>query len=204
MRASSSTTWPTRCRCWATTTSRVWWCSGSGWASSTTAAGAGPCPSEGDTFTLDVDVVIPAIGQTTDTSWMQTSRHQGQPVQHVRWWVRRSTRPDAGVFACGDAVSGPATVVEAVAQGNLVAVAVDHWLKTAEYEKPRYETARPDIAQYYNLDDYANAQRPHVPELALTERAGHASAKWSWALMSTPCARKRNAACAVTSNGWSS
>ena len=77
-----------------------------------------------------------------------------------------------GVFAAGDAVSGPATVVEAVAQGNLVAVAVDHWLKTGEYAKPQYETPRPDIAQLYNLDDYANARRPHVPELALDERDG--------------------------------
>jgi formate dehydrogenase major subunit len=69
-------------------------------------------------------------------------------------------------------VSGPATVIEAVAQGNLVSVAVDHWLKTAEYEKPRYVTERSDIAQYFNLDDYANALRPHVPELSLAERQG--------------------------------
>ena len=67
-----------------------------------------------------------------------------------------TTRP--GVFAAGDAVSGPATVVEAVAQGNLVAVAVDHWLKTGEYAKPRYETPRPDIAQH--LQPGRLCQRP--------------------------------------------
>ncbi len=106
-----------------------------------------------------------------------------------------------GVFACGDAVSGPATIIEAVAQGNLVAVAVDHWLKTTEYQKPRFETPRPDIAQYYNLDDYANAQRPHVPELALTAWRA-LSTRSSWASMSTPYVRKPNAACVVTSNGW--
>jgi hypothetical protein len=76
------------------------------------------------------------------------------------------------VFACGDAVSGPATVIEAVAQGNLVAVAVDHWLKTGEYQRPKYETPRLDVAQLYNLDDYANAARPHVPELELGNRVG--------------------------------
>ncbi len=130
-----------------------------------------PVPVEGDTFTLDIDVLIPAIGQTTDTSWMQQAGIK----------VTRSSTFDigeayntsrGGVFACGDAVSGPATVIEAVAQGNLVSVAVDHWLKTAKYEKPRYETERPDIAQYFNLDDYADALRPHVPELALTARHG--------------------------------
>ena len=130
-----------------------------------------PIPVEGDEYTLDVDVVIPAIGQTTDTAWMQdtgisATRSSTFEVNEAL----ATTRP--GVFAAGDAVSGPATVVEAVAQGNQVAVAVDHWLKTGEYAKPRFETPRPDIAQIYNLDDYANARRPHVPELDLYERDG--------------------------------
>ena len=130
-----------------------------------------PIPVEGDEYTLEVDVIIPAIGQTTDTAWMQdtgisATRSSTFEVNEAL----ATTRP--GVFAAGDAVSGPATVVEAVAQGNQVAVAVDHWLKTGEYAKPRFETPRPDIAQIYNLDDYANARRPHVPELELHERDG--------------------------------
>jgi len=130
-----------------------------------------PIPVEGDEFTLDVDMVIPAIGQTTDTSWMQnTGIEATRSSTFVVNEAFGTTRP--GVFAAGDAVSGPATVVEAVAQGNLVAVAVDHWLKTGETAKPRYETPRPDVVQIYNLDDYANARRPHVPELAVSERRG--------------------------------
>jgi NADH-quinone oxidoreductase subunit F len=130
-----------------------------------------PIPVDGDEFTLDVDMVIPAIGQTTDTAWMQdTGISATRSSTFVVNEALATTRP--GVFAAGDAVSGPATVVEAVAQGNQVAVAVDHWLKTGEYAKPRYETPRPDIAQLYNLDEYANARRPHVPELALDGRIG--------------------------------
>ncbi len=133
-----------------------------------------PLPIEGDEFTLDVDVVIPAIGQTTDTSWMEgtginATRSSTFEVNEAFVTTQR------GVFAAGDAVSGPATVVEAVAQGNLVAVAVDTWLRTGEIEKPRYETPRADIVQLYNLDEYANAVRPHVPELELEARDG------SWA-----------------------
>jgi hypothetical protein len=59
-----------------------------------------------------------------------------------------------------------------VAQGNLAAVAVDHWLQTGEYAKPRYETPRPELAQLYDLDDYANARRPHAPELEPAARLG--------------------------------
>ncbi len=130
-----------------------------------------PIPVEGDEFTIDLDLIIPAIGQTTDTAWMKnTGIEASRSSTFVVNEALGTSRP--GVFAAGDAVSGPATVVEAVAQGNLVAVAVDHWLKTGEYAKPRYETPRPDIAQLYDLDAYANAQRPHVPELELGARQG--------------------------------
>jgi NADH-quinone oxidoreductase subunit F len=128
-----------------------------------------PVPIEGDLFTLPVDVLIPAIGQTTDTSWMQKAGIEASRSSTFVVGPAYNTSR-GGVFACGDAVSGPATVIEAVAQGNLVAVAVDHWLKTAKYEKPVYTTERPDIANLHNLDDYANARRPGMPELPLAER----------------------------------
>jgi len=75
-----------------------------------------PIPVDGDEFTLDVDMVIPAIGQTTDTAWMQdTGISATRSSTFVVNEALATTR--AGVFAAGDAVSGPATVVEAVAQG---------------------------------------------------------------------------------------
>ena len=144
-----------------------------------------PMPVDGGEYTLDVDVVIPAIGQSTDISWLATGGNGAHPpIEMTRsstFVVKdafNTTRP--GVFAAGDAVSGPATVIQAVAHGNQVAVAVDKWLKAgasaadwAAQPKPRYETPRPDIVQLYNLDDYANASRPHVPELPVEERRGN-------------------------------
>jgi len=137
-----------------------------------------PMPLAGDEFTLGVDVLIPAIGQTTDLSWMG-SNGQGanggiETTKSSTFVVKEAfntTRP--GVFAVGDAVSGPATVIQAVAQGNLAALAVDQWLRTGELVKPRYETPRPDIVQLYNLDEYANARRPHASEIGVDERSGN-------------------------------
>ena len=130
-----------------------------------------PVPIDGDTFVLPVDVIVPAIGQTTDTSWMQKAGIQStRSSTFVVGEAFQTSR--GGVFACGDAVSGPATVIEAVAQGNLVSVAVDHWLRTGAYERPKFQTERVDVAQLYNLDDYANATRPHVPELPYQKRVG--------------------------------
>jgi NADH-quinone oxidoreductase subunit F len=131
-----------------------------------------PVPVDGDEFTLDVDVLIPAIGQTTDQSWMNGDGIEATKAStFVVNEALSTTRP--GVFAAGDAVSGPATVIQAVAQGNLVAAAVDHWLKTGELVKPRYETRRPDIPQLHSLDDYADARRPAMPELSVVERSGN-------------------------------
>jgi len=130
-----------------------------------------PKPIRGEEFTLDIDVLIPAIGQTTDTSWLDGS--QIEMTKANTFAVNEAfmtSRP--GVFACGDAVSGPWTVIGAVNQGNLVAVAVDTWLKTGKLAKPRYETPRHDIPLLHNLEDYAEAQRPATPEVSVVERQG--------------------------------
>ena len=69
-----------------------------------------------------------------------------------------TTRP--GVFAAGDNTTGPATVIEAVAQGNKVAVAVDVYLKTGELVNPVWDPKYEFAEQLFNIDDYADARRP--------------------------------------------
>jgi NADPH-dependent glutamate synthase beta subunit-like oxidoreductase len=76
----------------------------------------------------------------------------------------------SGVFAAGDAVSGPATVVQAVAHGNKVALAVDAWLTTGETEDVYYQPKRHDIPQLFNPEDYAEARRPTPEMLSPRER----------------------------------
>ena len=163
-----------------------------------------PVPVDGDEVTLDVDVLIPAIGQTTDLSWMN---EDGIEATRSSTFVVKdafnTTRP--GVFAAGDAVSGPATVIQAVAQGNLVAVAVDQWLQTGEMVKPRLRDGRAlTSCSCTNLDDYANARRPEAAGIAGRPSAAATSAKSSLGSTRPRCARKPNAACAATSNGWTS
>ena len=131
-----------------------------------------PVPLPNEEFTMDIDVLIPAIGQTTDTSCLNDDNIEFTNANTFKVEdAFNTTLP--GVFAAGDAVSGPWTVIGAVAQGNQVAVAVDQWLKSAQLSRPRYDTPRHDIAQLSNLDDYANAQRPTIPELSVPQRANN-------------------------------
>lgn len=88
-----------------------------------------PVPVEGSEFEIPCDMIIPAIGQTTDMGLSS--------VLPDLLWTRRSTIQVANgtlqtsipyVFAGGDAVKGPATVIEAVADGHKAARAIHGYL----------------------------------------------------------------------------
>jgi len=128
-------------------------------------------PVAGSEFDLACDVVIPAIGQTTDFDWLAKDTLETDRLSTIKVGKAFETsRP--GVFACGDAVSGPATVIEAVAQGNKVALGVAHWLLTGKTERVFYEPKRHDYPQYVRLEDYAHARRPQPCLLPAERRAG--------------------------------
>jgi len=74
------------------------------------------------------------------------------------------------VFAAGDLTLGPATVVEAVAQGNRAALAVDNYLKGQPVERPKFTMTFREIPQLFNLEEYAEARRPVMRELPVAER----------------------------------
>jgi NADH-quinone oxidoreductase subunit F len=140
-----------------------------------------PVPNENDEVTLDVDIVIPAIGQTTDLNWLTDDsscdggHNAGIEATRSNTFVVDDafTTTRGGVFAAGDAVSGPATVIQAVSHGNLVAVAVDEWLRTGRASRPHFNTERPDISLSYNMDDYADARRPEPIEIPVVSRKGN-------------------------------
>jgi hypothetical protein len=128
-----------------------------------------PVSVENDAYTIPLDYLISAIGQTPDLSWMGRDELAATRSQTLIVGEAFATnRP--GVFAAGDAVSGPATIVQAVAHGNLVALAVDEWLRTGKLIKPRLVTARRDIALTHSLDDFAAGHRPQNPRRPLAER----------------------------------
>jgi NADH-quinone oxidoreductase subunit F len=129
-----------------------------------------PVPVAGSEFTLDVDVLIPAIGQEPDLAWMagdgtiETKR--GATLIVNEGLVTSRT----GVFAAGDVVLGPATVIEAVAQGNRVADTVDNYLRTGELglsvAGPSFEV----VEQQFDMEQYATATRLQTREIPVEER----------------------------------
>ncbi|MEW6077379.1 MAG: NAD(P)-binding protein [Thermodesulfobacteriota bacterium] len=83
-----------------------------------------PVPVSGSEFSLNVDTLIVAIGQEIDDEGMKDLRGQ-------KGWLNADAggaTSRAGIFAGGDAVSGPATVTQAIGAGRRGALAIDAFL----------------------------------------------------------------------------
>jgi len=88
-------------------------------------------PVPGSEFELEVDTVIEAVGQKPDTSFIKSD---GVEVKNDVIVADRRTLATAhpGIFAGGDAVTGPKTVIEAIAQGQRAASSIKRYLQGKE------------------------------------------------------------------------
>ncbi|HMB31997.1 MAG TPA: NAD(P)-binding protein, partial [Desulfohalobiaceae bacterium] len=89
-----------------------------------------PVPIKNSEHVLEVDAVIPAIGQDIDIAGLEG-------LSEINW-TRRNTisvhtssmsTDKPGFFAAGDVVTGPATVVEAIAGGKRAALAIHRYFE---------------------------------------------------------------------------
>jgi glutamate synthase (NADPH/NADH) small chain len=78
-------------------------------------------PVEGSEFTIECDVVIPAIGQSPLLELLSSAR--GVAMEHGRVVIDRETGQTTNpkYFAGGDCVNGGREVVDAVADGKRAA-----------------------------------------------------------------------------------
>jgi len=88
-----------------------------------------PIPIEGSEFTMDVDTVIIAIGQTPNPIIQRTTKE----LKTTKWGtivVNEKTGKTArkGVYAGGDVVSGAATVISAMGAGKKAARSIHKYL----------------------------------------------------------------------------
>jgi len=120
-----------------------------------------PEPVAGSEFTMEVDTVIAAIGQTLDASGIP---QDGQIELNRRRYisVNEETMETslAGVLAGGDCTSGPATVVEAVAAGRRAAISANQYLNGQQitpFEKP-YNCTKGELDEI-DASEYADVVR---------------------------------------------
>lgn len=89
-----------------------------------------PSPKAGSEFTLDMETVIVAIGQSPNPLIKQTTPH----LETQKWGgiitdEQTGATSIPGVFAGGDAVTGAATVILAMGAGKTAAKNIDEYIK---------------------------------------------------------------------------
>ncbi len=93
-----------------------------------------PIPVEGSNFTLKADMVIAAVGQEINTSFLTEKDRKGLTRGNKIWVDPVTCQTDRdGIFAGGDCVTGPATLIEALDMGNRVARSIDAYLQGKAY-----------------------------------------------------------------------
>jgi NADPH-dependent glutamate synthase beta subunit-like oxidoreductase len=128
-----------------------------------------PVPVPGSEFTLEVDAVLTALGQEADWACLThecacTLTDWG--TMNVDPLTLQSDDPD--IFAGGDAVRGPQSVIEAIADGRQAAVSIDRYLRGLDLRLARDAglTAITDPQK----EGYAPTAPAQMPRLAPEER----------------------------------
>jgi len=131
-----------------------------------------PVPIQGSEFVISTDVIIPAIGQEPDLSFLG----EDSSVKASKWNFIE-VDPDTlqtnvrGIFAGGDAVTGPASVIEAIAAGQKAAVVIDNYLRRDELTKGQKNPKPRMLVDLVKMTEEMEAyQRPEMPAIDIEER----------------------------------
>ncbi|HET9853077.1 MAG TPA: FAD-dependent oxidoreductase [Candidatus Limnocylindrales bacterium] len=129
-----------------------------------------PVPIPGSEFVIKADTVIPAVSQAADLTFLPVE--SDFEVNRGRVKVDPATYATnvRGVFACGDFVTGPTTLIEAAGHGKKCAYAID-----------RYLAGRTDVTVAANVkmtsswvfempEFYDVLPRQHIPMTPLVDR----------------------------------
>jgi len=120
-------------------------------------------PIEESEHTIEVDTLIPAIGQILDSTCLP----KGIQVTTYGVYVDPNTMQTSisGMFAGGDAVLGPATVIEAVADGKKAAFSIHKYLRGQELKTGIEEEILPPvpIAPKLGIEKKKRQMMPTLP-----------------------------------------
>lgn len=129
-----------------------------------------PVPIPGSEFVVPADTVIPAVSQAADLTFLPVEATF--EVNRGRLKVDPATYATnvRGVFACGDFVTGPTTLIEAAGHGKKCAYAIDRYLTgrtdvSVAAEVRVVSSWRHDMPEFYDV-----LPRQEIPMVPLEAR----------------------------------
>ncbi len=128
-----------------------------------------PIPIKGSEYTIDADQVLLAIGEVPDLDFLPDSfklKKDRLLVDHFQ----RTGQP--GIFACGDASTGPiGTVVDAIGTGKRAAHSIHQYLSSKTVHIPEEPTDGVPF-DTLNLDYFQQESRPQERQHHSTQLKG--------------------------------
>ncbi len=132
-----------------------------------------PIPIEDSEFVVELDTLVAAIGEKPDTSFFNDKDN----LNFTKWDTiavdEQTLLTDReGVFAGGDVVTGPRTVVEAIAAGKRAAESIGKFIEgknlSVEYNiiKPSFYVEPVILSE----EEIEGAARPAMPMLSIKDR----------------------------------
>jgi NADH-quinone oxidoreductase subunit F len=131
-----------------------------------------PIPIEGSNFIYKLDTLILAISERPDTSYIGEGDEVKRFGENIIIDPEMATTTRLGVFAGGDAVTGPNTVVDAMAAGKLAADSIEKYIRGLPMQHD-YLLTRPSVyagPTEMTPEEAAKARRPKTPHLSLAQR----------------------------------
>jgi NADPH-dependent glutamate synthase beta subunit-like oxidoreductase/ferredoxin len=129
-----------------------------------------PVPIPGSEFEVPADTIIPAVSQAADLAFLPVE--SSFQVNRGRIKVDPATYATnvRGVFACGDFVTGPTTMIESAGHGKKAAYAIDRYLDgradvTVTPNVKITSSWRHEMPELYDV-----LPRQHIPMLDLPAR----------------------------------
>ena len=133
-----------------------------------------PIPVPGSEYDIDIDQLIPAIGQRPDVSPVEDAAGIG-----ITRWSTTEVDPVTfqtgrkGVFAGGDVQTGPGVAIGAVAAGMEAAESMARYLRGEDMAAGR-ETVINENPRFRPVPDNLDGERRyHARELPVSQRAGN-------------------------------
>jgi NADPH-dependent glutamate synthase beta subunit-like oxidoreductase/ferredoxin len=129
-----------------------------------------PVPIAGSEFVVKADTVIPAVSQAADTTFLPIEASFDINRGRVKVDPGTYATNVKGVFACGDFVTGPTTLIEAAGHGKKCAYAIDRYLSGRSTVEVAANVRVISSWRHEMPELYDVLPRQHVPMISLPAR----------------------------------
>jgi NADPH-dependent glutamate synthase beta subunit-like oxidoreductase/ferredoxin len=129
-----------------------------------------PVPIDGTDFIVPAQTVIPAVSQAADNTFLPVDA--SFEISRGRMRVDPGTYATnvRGVFACGDFVTGPTTLIEAAGHGKKCAYAIDRYLSGRSSVEVDANVRIVSSWRHEMPEFYDRLPRQHIPVLQVAQR----------------------------------